>query len=353
VSFWNGANSQTGDNGLFWDNTNKRLGVGTSSPLNKFYVYSTTIADGISIDGTQFPSIVLRTNGVVRGYAPFVTTQNGGFFSDSLFGDMGFRSESNRVLFGVGSGASTMQISGSSVRITGTLLTTGNVGIGTTNPQARLDVRAQGALSTDIAFRVRNSADTANLITVQGNGNIGIGVDNPLDRLHISQIVGGSNNVIRMTSNPGHANIITFRNADGSIQGGFLATGSTFSYGTYLPNQCNLASGSGGSGGVGLRVSNVSNLNFYGGNVDPDFGVNYFRLFGATGNVQIQNGGTYTDIASARLAVNSTTQGFLPPRMTNAQRLAIASPAIGLMVYCTDATEGLYINKSTGWTFII
>jgi hypothetical protein len=39
--------------------------------------------------------------------------------------------------------------------------------------------------------------------------------------------------------------------------------------------------------------------------------------------------------------------------MTNAQRTAIASPAVGLMVYCTDAVEGLYIYKSTGWTFVI
>lgn len=57
--------------------------------------------------------------------------------------------------------------------------------------------------------------------------------------------------------------------------------------------------------------------------------------------------------ASAILQADSTTKGFLPPRMTNAQRTAISSPAIGLMVYCTDATEGLYIYKSTGWTFII
>lgn len=57
--------------------------------------------------------------------------------------------------------------------------------------------------------------------------------------------------------------------------------------------------------------------------------------------------------ASAIGQFDSTTKGFLPPRMTNAQRTAIASPAIGLMVYCTDATEGLWINKSTGWTFII
>jgi len=62
---------------------------------------------------------------------------------------------------------------------------------------------------------------------------------------------------------------------------------------------------------------------------------------------------TFLPEVSAKVEVRSTTKGFLPPRMTNAQRLAIASPAIGLMVYCTDTTEGLYIYKSTGWTFIM
>jgi hypothetical protein len=51
-----------------------------------------------------------------------------------------------------------------------TLSGTGNLGIGTYTAGARLDVKAQGALSTDIAFRVRNSADTDNLIDVAGNG---------------------------------------------------------------------------------------------------------------------------------------------------------------------------------------
>jgi hypothetical protein len=45
------------------------------------------------------------------------------------------------------------------------------LGLGATpSSSVRLDVRAQGALSTDIAFRVRNSADTANLIDIAGNG---------------------------------------------------------------------------------------------------------------------------------------------------------------------------------------
>lgn len=38
VSFWNGTNSQIGDNGLYWDNTNKRLGIGTITPTTSLDV---------------------------------------------------------------------------------------------------------------------------------------------------------------------------------------------------------------------------------------------------------------------------------------------------------------------------
>jgi hypothetical protein len=64
------------------------------------------------------------------------------------------------------------------------------------------------------------------------------------------------------------------------------------------------------------------------------------------GNVLI---GTSTNVASAILNISSTTQGFLAPRMTNAQRTAISTPATGLMAYSTDATEGMYLNLSGGW----
>jgi hypothetical protein len=50
------------------------------------------------------------------------------------------------------------------------------LGVGATpSSTVRLDVRAQGALSTDIAFRVRNSADTANYFVILGDGSINIG----------------------------------------------------------------------------------------------------------------------------------------------------------------------------------
>jgi len=80
-----------------------------------------------------------------------------------------------------------------------------------------------------------------------------------------------------------------------------------------------------------------------------------FNLSTATRNICIDDNivGTPVVLASSILTLVSTTKGFLPPRMTNAQRTAISSPAVGLIVYCTDAVEGLYINKSTGWTFVI
>jgi hypothetical protein len=49
--------------------------------------------------------------------------------------------------------------------------TNSRLGVGATPASTvRLDVRAQGALSTDIAFRVRNSADTLNTIQSTGDG---------------------------------------------------------------------------------------------------------------------------------------------------------------------------------------
>jgi hypothetical protein len=48
------------------------------------------------------------------------------------------------------------------------------------------------------------------------------------------------------------------------------------------------------------------------------------------------NVGTAIGESSAIVDVTSTTQGFLPPRMTQVQRDAISNPAEGLIVWCTD-----------------
>jgi hypothetical protein len=58
--------------------------------------------------------------------------------------------------------------------------------------------------------------------------------------------------------------------------------------------------------------------------------------------------GTNTPNASAILQTNSTTQGFLQPRMTNAQALAITTPATGLQAYDTTNNKNLLYN-GTAW----
>jgi hypothetical protein len=66
------------------------------------------------------------------------------------------------------------------------------------------------------------------------------------------------------------------------------------------------------------------------------------------GNVLI---GTSTNVASAIVNVESTTQGFLPPRMTTTQKNAIATPAAGLVVY--DTTLGkLCVRTAAAWETI-
>ncbi len=57
--------------------------------------------------------------------------------------------------------------------------------------------------------------------------------------------------------------------------------------------------------------------------------------------------GTSSPDASAKLDVTSTTKGVLLPRLTNAQMLAISSPATGLIVYNTNAGANYIFNGST------
>jgi trimeric autotransporter adhesin len=59
---------------------------------------------------------------------------------------------------------------------------------------------------------------------------------------------------------------------------------------------------------------------------------------------------------SAMLDVKSTAKGVLLPRMTQAQRTAISSPAAGLIIYQTDNIPGFYFNSgssgSPAWTMV-
>jgi hypothetical protein len=136
-------------------------------------------------------------------------------------------------------------------------------------------------------------------------------------------------------------------------------------------------------GGHRVRFPNTANLNFYAPSAWPtkadtigsDFTINAGRGSGTglggsvifrtsspttsgttlqtlseraritpSGNLLV---GTATDVPSSKLTVTSTTQGFLPPRMTGAQAELISSPAEGLMIYSTDGSGTTITSK--GW----
>ncbi len=77
-------------------------------------------------------------------------------------------------------------------------------------------------------------------------------------------------------------------------------------------------------------------------------------VFLTAGNLFSQNVGINTSGAvadpSSMLDIVSTTSGVLIPRMTDAQRIAIAAPANGLLVYQTNGTQaGYWYFNGTIW----
>ncbi len=74
----------------------------------------------------------------------------------------------------------------------------------------------------------------------------------------------------------------------------------------------------------------------------------FCSLFSYSQNVGI---GTNTPDSSAALEIKSSSQGFLPPRLTTTQRNAITNPAIGLQIYNTTS-DCLEIFAKERWQSI-
>jgi hypothetical protein len=82
-----------------------------------------------------------------------------------------------------------------------------------------------------------------------------------------------------------------------------------------------------------------------------DFGILVYQNHAArfTLNLSLIIGGAYnvTEQTSAILQLESTTKGFLPPRMTTSEVNSIASPAEGLVVYSTTENQLCLYNGSS------
>lgn len=74
---------------------------------------------------------------------------------------------------------------------------------------------------------------------------------------------------------------------------------------------------------------------------------NVFAFSQAHFNTVLAGSSTGTAVASAALEVRSTSKGMLTPRMSEAQMLAISSPANALLVYNTTASSFYYYDLPT------
>ncbi len=180
---------------------------------------------------------------------------------------------------------------------------------------------------------IRFDVTGSEAMTIDNSGNVGIGDNTPSYKLHVNGDIkindGGKLLLNRLSAADEYAYIEASTPYWSGIQ-----------FKTTLTTPGNIQTAMtihSRNGRVGIGTTTPSNtLSVFG---SADF----------TGNVGI---GTSSSGTSAIVEMKSTEKGFLPPRMTEAQRNAINSPnspATGLLIYQTDETPGYYYYTSTNW----
>lgn len=186
--------------------------------------------------------------------------------------------------------------------------------------------------------------DNANFFWNDANNRLGLGTNTPSTTLEVKNISSH-----QITLDGGGSGIEGIQ----SINGGYLASYNPTNYDyQFGPLTMNPAFFTITFSGQPLLYGNltpgsipVKNMLGMGDSSIYDDGLRV-----SIGSQNVVFGGSTPD-ASAKLDVQSTTQGFLPPRMTTTQRNAIASPATGLIVYDTTLLS-LYQYNGTAWTAV-
>lgn len=220
------------------------------------------------------------------------------------------------------------------------------LGVGATPAStARLDVRAQGALSTDIAFRVRNSADTKNLANITGLGDVylgdGVTVTNqgtePLIAIGKETTVNGIFN-----SNP-----IAIGNTTTAI-GNSIAIGKG-----------SLAGSSGTNNNIAIGYNAIASGGSGGSSPSMAIGTNVSSSAYGTGGIVIGHGLTTTSQSLANIVVGryiNSVQGFIPEAFAFGSGVSNASRALldvgnSFSIYINENTRALFLNQKSNLVF--
>lgn len=195
------------------------------------------------------------------------------------------------------------------------------------------------------AFLISPSDSSSERMRITNSGNIGIGTPTPSAKLEVRDTSAG----FQIKIDGGGASQESIRSA----ASGNLASynPSTYDY-QFGPLQMNPAFYTISFAGQGILFGNVSAgtiplKNSVGcGNSALTQTYNCVGVSGVAFGV-----GTTTPDASASLEVVSTTQGILFPRMTTTQKNAIVSPAAGLVIYDTTLNK-LCVRTASAWQII-
>ena len=322
---------------LFWDNTNGRLGIGTSSPTVPIHglVNNQNIVARFEATGTGEGNIEMS------GVAPQLraTTTNGASgFRVSIFGsttgDVFRLQDSTTTLINVKK--------------------TGNVLIGTTTDAGfRLDVNGTARVSGLNGNMTFSAVGDPSLIINSNTGTLGqlqlkggaatswiIGTqDNFLSNALIFR-KGATTTMVHTASGNLLINTTTDAGFRLDVNGTARVRGTGTTISTFAFNVENSA------GTETFRVYDNGLVRVLGGQIVLN-GSNGSLTAGFIATAGQIGAGTTSVTASAQLEVASTTRGFLPPRMTTTQKNAIATPATGLQVYDTTLNRPCFYDGTT------
>jgi hypothetical protein len=228
VAFWDGTTTQTGDSGLTWNNTVKRLDLlGTDISTIKLRGNTSGSAFVISQINSSSNAILLGNSGAIIGSG---TTNM--LFSHTIF-DFYVGGSTRWSILANGSfqsnGAQTIQTSTGNLTLAtaagnGNIVLspngTGNVGIGTNGPSQKLDVVGKFRVTDDIilaqtngridydngvtgALRFYSTSTAAERMRITSTGNVGIGTTAPNLRLFVRDDINGEGGVRIRNANSG------------------------------------------------------------------------------------------------------------------------------------------------------
>jgi len=471
VAYWNGTSSQAGNNDLFWDAANSRLGIGIALPTSKLHIlgagttsattplrisdsagtllmqlndighltlasnqqskqariymtgYNTYPALTISSSSTILSSVddsnLYFYGNTIRFYngtggtewARFFNTsnlllQNGGTFTD---GGQRLQVQGDAFIKGTGNGSTTYALTIQSLN--GTQIARFQNGgviecvtlnpssivfnsnptissstsqfyqIGQGNTDARLEIIRAGNLTTQTSIVDWLSINTSTVRSFAPT--TGTAQMNMIRAEIIVNQTGGANGITRgLYVNPTLTAAADWRSIEWSNNSGWGLYGAgtannylagklligTTTVSTFALDVNGTARVSGAStfGGI-LNINTAVWLQFNGANVLLGEGTNTYLQANGGGSIIFRNNtpselmrltaggnllvGTTTDIASSKVTISSTTQGFLLPRMTTTQKNAIGTPAQGLMVFDTTLVK-LCVYNGTTWETI-